>query len=118
MIFFTSPLTALAHADSSDGPVALEISSVAPTGAGKSILTFQMIDTAKNKLISESDLSLSHEKKLHMMIKPVISPYLGAVVHVVSTSSDGDALIHVHPMAGSTPNVAMLHVSFQEPGFY
>ena len=221
-----TPLMSFAHGDAAEGPVALEVSSPAPTGAGKSTLTFQMIDTAQNKLISESDLSLSHEAKLHMMIydpslkefqhvhpqmtsagnatwnvevnfqvngnywvwvqgelassgesfsasnrmlvtgakpawpetalldlrsgedsnsivtlgsttlragkmamlnmvfshkdgtSPVITPYLGAVAHVVATSSDGDVLIHVHPMAGSSANVGMLHVSFQEAGFY
>lgn len=45
-----------------------------------------------------------------------ITPYLGAVAHVVATGSDGDSLVHVHPM--STPTGAVLHVAFPEPGFY
>ncbi len=49
---------------------------------------------------------------------PQISPYLGAMAHIVSTPSDGDSLIHVHPMAGSKPTTAMLHVTFPAVGFY
>lgn len=47
-----------------------------------------------------------------------ISPYLGAFAHIVSTPTDGDDLIHVHPMNGSDPSEGMLHVTFPKVGFY
>lgn len=47
-----------------------------------------------------------------------ITPYLGALAHVVAVPEDGDSLIHVHPMNGSKPNEGMLHVTFPAAGFY
>jgi len=49
---------------------------------------------------------------------PNITPYLGALAHVVATPDDGDSLIHVHPMNGTKPNEGMLHVTFPSKGFY
>ena len=43
---------------------------------------------------------------------------MGAIAHLVSTPSDGDSLIHAHPMVGSTPTTAMLHVTFPAAGLY
>lgn len=50
--------------------------------------------------------------------KPVLTDYLGAFAHVISTPADGDALNHVHPMAGSKPNTGILHATFDDPGYY
>lgn len=36
--------------------------------AGMSTYKFQLIDTETNKLVSDSDLSIAHEKKLHLVI--------------------------------------------------
>lgn len=49
---------------------------------------------------------------------PNITPYLGAMAHIVATPTDGDSLVHVHPMNGSLPNEGMLHVTFPEAGIY
>lgn len=49
---------------------------------------------------------------------PQITPYLGAFAHVIATPEDGDSLLHVHPMNGSSPNDGMLHVTFPEAGKY
>lgn len=49
---------------------------------------------------------------------PAITPYLGAVAHVIGVPSDADSLVHVHPMAGGKPDKAMLHVTFPEAGLY
>ncbi len=221
---FMSPLL-FAH-ETNEGPVALEIASRNPIQAGKSILTFQMVDTKTNHLIGDTDLNLAHEKKLHFIIydpslsqfqhvhptytstkdstwdvevnftvngnywlwaqgelaadgsefsaptrlkvmggamerpeptltdlrqasdegsevtlsktvlkagrmamlgltfshqdgtAPQLAPYLGAIAHIVAIPSDGDSLIHVHPVAGSSPTTALLHVTFPSPGFY
>ncbi len=49
---------------------------------------------------------------------PEITPYLGAMAHVIAVSPDGDELTHVHPMAGSTPNTGMFHATFPTEGDY
>jgi len=49
---------------------------------------------------------------------PNITPYLGALAHVVLVSANGEELVHVHPMATTLPNVLMLHTEFEVHGFY
>lgn len=51
-------------------------------------------------------------------LAPVMSPYLGALAHVIATPATGDELIHVHPMEGSEPNTGMLHATFPKEGEY
>lgn len=51
-------------------------------------------------------------------LDPVLSPYLGAFAHVISTPTDGDELTHVHPEAGNKPNTGMLHATFPTAGDY
>jgi hypothetical protein len=48
---------------------------------------------------------------------PSITPYLGAMAHVTIVSSDGSALVHVHPMT-APGNQLMLHTEFMNPGNY
>jgi tartrate dehydratase alpha subunit/fumarate hydratase class I-like protein len=50
--------------------------------------------------------------------RPNVTPYLGAVAHVVAVFNDGDTLVHVHPMEGGSENQAMLHVTFPFAGTY
>ncbi|HTL13460.1 MAG TPA: hypothetical protein VL588_13285 [Bdellovibrionota bacterium] len=47
---------------------------------------------------------------------PVITPFLGEQAHIVITPSDGDSLIHVHPMVMG--GKLMIHVAFPEEGDY
>lgn len=68
---------ALAH-DPTEGPVSLEPDSVA-TSAGRSTYRFQLVDTKTELLITEKDLALSHEKKLHLV---VYDPALKEFQHV------------------------------------
>ena len=49
---------------------------------------------------------------------PQITPYLGELAHVVSTTSDGEALVHVHPMSTGTPNELVIHTTFPKAGDY
>ncbi len=49
---------------------------------------------------------------------PVMAPYLGALAHLIAVSPDGDELIHVHPVAGSSPNSGMIHTTFPAEGDY
>lgn len=50
--------------------------------------------------------------------KAKITPYLGAFAHIVAVPTDGDALIHVHPMNTKNPNEGMLHATFPTKGVY
>lgn len=50
--------------------------------------------------------------------KPQLTPYLGAFAHVIAVPTDGDSIIHVHPMAGGSPEQGMLHVTFPSKGIY
>lgn len=47
---------------------------------------------------------------------PEVTPYLGALAHVVGVLEDGDTLIHVHPM--SHGGQMMIHAVFAEAGKY
>jgi hypothetical protein len=49
---------------------------------------------------------------------PVMSPYLGALAHVIATPATGDELLHVHPMSAGEPNSGILHASFPQAGEY
>lgn len=53
--------------------------------------------------------------------KPELTPYLGALAHVLAVSKDGETIVHVHPMdhgGHSTPNKLMLHMQFPKAGEY
>lgn len=49
---------------------------------------------------------------------PEITPYLGAVAHVIAVSQNAEDLAHVHPDAGSGEIEGMLHVTFPDAGLY
>ncbi len=49
---------------------------------------------------------------------PALTPYLGAMAHIVAVSSDSESLLHVHPMNGSGPNDMMIHTEFPAVGEY
>lgn len=215
----------LAHAHGGgEARVEFELESSSQPAAGKSELSFQLVDTSLNQTISDAELSISHERKLHVFLYdaalrefshlhpefrggtwkteinlPVngkyfvwaqgditldktefkaltqieilngqpawptpphltetrigvdgvsrialdskairsgrstmlglkfdrtdgssvdITPYLGALAHIVAAPEDGDSLIHVHPMNGAKPDEGMLHVTFPAPGNY
>jgi hypothetical protein len=47
-----------------------------------------------------------------------LTPFLGAIAHVVATPLDGKSLIHVHPMDGHEPHKGMIHAMFPKAGDY
>ncbi len=49
---------------------------------------------------------------------PELTPFLGELAHVITTSSDAQTLIHVHPMDHGTPNELMIHAVFPKAGEY
>lgn len=58
--------TSFAHPE--DPRVGLELDETGPVKAGKISISFQMIDLKKKTLVSEQDLDVSHEKKLHFFV--------------------------------------------------
>lgn len=57
-----------AHAHGDEGRVALEIDTDPSVNAGDIQLSFQLIDSKKRAVISDRELSVVHEKKLHLFI--------------------------------------------------
>jgi hypothetical protein len=51
-------------------------------------------------------------------LTPIVTPYLGAMAHVIAVSPDGEKMLHVHPMDGATPDTGMLHTTFPNAGDY
>ncbi|MBF0315967.1 MAG: hypothetical protein HQK50_08835 [Oligoflexia bacterium] len=49
---------------------------------------------------------------------PVLTPYLGALAHVVIAGDSGKSFLHVHPMDSNLPNQFMLHTTFPHEGSY
>ena len=69
-------LNALAH--DVESRVSLEPENTTAI-AGKTIYQFQLVDTKLNKLITDADLTISHEKKLHFL---AYDPSLNEFQHV------------------------------------
>ncbi len=67
LIVLALPTFVLAHGG--DEPrVVLESDSTEPVQAGEVNVSFQMVDTEREKVIRDGDLEVVHEKKLHMFI--------------------------------------------------
>lgn len=66
-ILFLSLASSFAFAHGDESRVAIELESPATISAGKTIVSFQMIDTESNKVLTPSELNISHEKKLHFI---------------------------------------------------
>ena len=49
---------------------------------------------------------------------PIMTPYLGALAHIIATPASGDNLLHVHPMEDGEPNSGMIHATFPKEGSY
>lgn len=86
------------HRKSSSGSTALELSKVKLKAGQAAMINFSVTRTDG--------------------LTPEITPYLGAMAHIITASPDGDELIHVHPMAGSAPNTGMIHAVFPTEGDY
>lgn len=49
---------------------------------------------------------------------PIMTPYLGALAHIIATPASGDDLLHVHPMEDGEQNSGMIHATFPKEGSY
>jgi hypothetical protein len=49
---------------------------------------------------------------------PKLTPYLGALAHVILVPDDGDAIIHVHPMSTGNSTELMIHTEFPAARMY
>jgi hypothetical protein len=76
------------------------------------------LELSKTKLKAGKMVMLTFKVSRTDGVPPVMSPYLGALAHVIATPSTGDDLIHVHPMDGTEPNTGMLHATFPKEGSY
>lgn len=79
---------------------------------------FTTLELDKVKLKAGKEAMINYKVTREDSLKPELTPYLGALAHVIAVSPDGDQLIHVHPMAGSSPTTGMIHVTFPTEGDY
>lgn len=77
-----------------------------------------VVDLAKTKIRAGKMTMLTFKVSRKDGVEPIMAPYLGALAHVIATPADGDELIHVHPMDGSSPNTGMIHATFPKEGAY
>lgn len=110
---FASPLKLSVVNGIPANPLPPQLGDVRTGSDGESVATLSNSKFRAGKMamptlkLSRSD---GHETK--------ISPFLGAPVHVMGTPSDGDALIHIHPMELGEPHSYMLHLTFPAKGEY
>ena len=84
-------------------PVEIKLTSSSSIQAGHTTITFQLFDSTKNKPISDADLNIEMEKKLHMII------YDAALKEFQ----------HVHPEFTTPPNGSwQVEADFQVNGHY
>lgn len=76
------------------------------------------IDLAKTRIKTGKMVMLNFKVSRTDGLEPIMTPYLGALAHVIATPSSGNELIHVHPMSGNTPNTGMIHATFPKEGEY
>ncbi|MBY0552968.1 hypothetical protein K2P97_00470 [bacterium] len=77
-----------------------------------------IIDLAKTKIKAGKMVMLNFKVSRNDGLEPIMTPYLGALAHVIATPLAGNELIHVHPMNGNTPNTGMIHATFPREGEY
>lgn len=61
-------LSTFALADAGHGTVSLKIESGKTINAGKSEVSFKIFDSKRNKSVTDADLEVVHEKKVHMLV--------------------------------------------------
>lgn len=66
ILFLLSPVLTSAH--EGETRVALEPEVISPISAGEVEFRFQLVDTKVSQLVGDSDVDVSHEKKLHMLV--------------------------------------------------
>lgn len=76
------------------------------------------LDLAKTKIRAGKMVMLNFKVTRKDGLEPIMTPYLGALAHVIATPSAGNELIHVHPMDGGSPNTGMIHSTFPKEGEY
>ncbi len=99
-----------------DGKAAWPVQSVGDQRKGSYHAT--VVELSSSKLRAGKMAMLNYKVKREDGLSSIVTPYLGANAHVIAVSPDGDEMVHVHPMDGSTPDVGMLHATFAVPGDY
>ncbi len=75
------------------------------------------VEIGNTKLIAGKMVMLDLKMSRTDGTTPQLATYLGAFAHIIATTSDGDELIHVHPM-GTTATEGMIHATFPAAGDY
>ncbi len=76
------------------------------------------VQLKNTKIIAGKTVMIDYEVTRTDGTEPEITPYLGADAHIIAVSPDGDELIHVHPMAGGSSSLGMIHAVFPTDGDY
>ncbi len=97
---------------SAPNPMPGSLPPVAEGADGISVLTLRSVDDLRPGEMSMPTLHFSRSNGT----KPQITPYLGAMAHVVITNLSGTELIHAHPMDHG--GQFMIHTEFPEAGDY
>lgn len=77
-----------------------------------------ILDLAKTKIKAGKMVMLNFKVSRNDGLEPIVTPYLGALAHVIATPSSGNELIHVHPENGDVHNTGMMHATFPKDGEY
>ena len=107
------------------GPDRLKIEGGTPENAVPTELGDVRTGTDGNSRVTLSNTVIQAAQPTMLMVnfvrtdgsQPSITPYLGAMAHVVAVTSDADSLAHVHPMSAGQ-NQLMLHTEFKDAGDY
>lgn len=62
----TLALPAISTAHESENRVEIEMETPTNLGPGKAVVEFQLVDTKESRVLTPSDLNVTHEKKLHL----------------------------------------------------
>lgn len=94
-------------------PVAKSLTETLSGSRGNSIVTLKTSSiSAKKEVMPTLEFSRNDGSA------PQLTPYLGALAHVVIVPLKGDKLIHVHPMESGKANELMMHTTFPTKGDY
>ncbi len=98
------------------GEPANPVSPVGDVRQGEDNLT--VVSLAKTKVRAGKMTMLNYAVTRRDGKEPVLSPYLGAMAHVIAVAPNGKELIHVHPMESDKSNTGMIHATFPTQGDY
>ncbi len=91
-------------------------SPVGDARQGENKLT--VVSLAKTKVRAGKMTMLDYTVTRSDRQEPRLTPYLGAMAHVIAVAPNGVELIHVHPRESDKSNTGMIHATFPTKGDY